>query len=215
MVGDGMVNKGDFVLMEFEGRDDKGNIFDSTKGEVAKKLRGKEKPMLIVFGRAIMIPGLIKVIEKMKEGEESEIVLEPKQAFGERKKDLIKVMPMKDFLKFGVDAKPGTVVHMDTDAGRIYGVVKSSAGGRVMVDFNHPLAGKKVRYKVKVLKIASKPEEKLTLLLENLEARGDVKITGKKARVVIDDKDFENKKALILINAKQLIPELDVEVVKK
>ncbi|MEM2948512.1 MAG: hypothetical protein QXG02_03205 [Candidatus Anstonellales archaeon] len=44
-----MVNKGDFVLMEFEGRDDKGNIFDSTKGEVAKKLRGKEKPMLIVF----------------------------------------------------------------------------------------------------------------------------------------------------------------------
>lgn len=210
-----MIKEKDFVLIELEGRDEKGNIFDSTRGEIAKRLREKEKPLLLVFGRAVMIPGLKKMIEKMREGEEKEAVLEPDEAFGKRRKNLIKVMPLRDFAKFGVDAKPGTTVHMDTNAGRIYGVVKSSAGGRVMVDFNHPLAGKKVRYKIKVLKIATTPEKKLNFLLDDFGLDADVKIDGKKARVAVGGKDFESKKMLILVNAKHLIPELEVEVVKK
>ncbi len=210
-----MVKESDFVLIELEGMDEKGNVFDSTKGEIAKKLRGREKPLLIVFGKAVMIAGLKKLIEETKEGEENEAVLEPDEAFGKRRKDLVKVMPLRDFAVFKVDAKPGTKVHIDTNAGRIYGTVKSRAGGRVMVDFNHPLAGKKVRYKVKVLKIASKPEEKLDLLLKDLGIKAEVEIEGKKARVGVESKDFENKKALILLNAKQLIPQLEVEVVKK
>lgn len=211
----GMIKEKDFVLIELEGRDEKGNIFDSTRGEIAKRLHKKEKPLLLVFGRAVMIPGLKKMIEKMREGEEKEAVLEPDEAFGKRRKNLIKVMPLRDFAKFGVDAKSGTTVHMDTNAGRIYGVVKSSAGGRVMVDFNHPLAGKKVRYKIKVLKIATKPEKKLNFLLDDFGLDADVKIDGKKAIVAVGGKDFESKKMLILVNAKHLIPELEVEVVKK
>ncbi|MGC8899403.1 MAG: FKBP-type peptidyl-prolyl cis-trans isomerase [Candidatus Micrarchaeia archaeon] len=210
-----MMNKGDFLLIELEGRDEKGNVFDSTKGEIAKKLHGKEKPMLVVFGKAVMIPGLEKLIEKMNEGEEKEAVFGPDEAFGKRRKDLIKVMPLRDFAMFNVDAKPGTRVHMDTNAGTIYGTVKSRSSGRVMVDFNHPLAGKKVMYKVKVLKVASKPEEKLNILLDNLGIEAKVEVKGKRARVAVGSKGFENKKALILINAKQLIPELEIEVVKK
>jgi FKBP-type peptidyl-prolyl cis-trans isomerase 2 len=210
-----MVKEGDFVLIELEGRDEKGNVFDSTRGEVAKKLHGKEKPLLIVFGKAVMIPGLKKLIEKMKKGEEKEVVLPPDEAFGKRIKDLVKVMPLRDFARFGVDAKPGTVVHMDTNAGRLYGVVKSVSGGRVMVDFNHPLAGKKVRYKIRVVDIASKPEEKLALLLDDLGIEADIRIDKKRATVSIGKKDFENRKALILLNVKNSIPELEVEVVKK
>lgn len=210
-----MIKERDFVLIELEGRDEKGNVFDSTKGEIAKKLHGKEKPLLVVFGKAVMISGLKNLIEKMKEGEEKEAVLGPDEAFGNRRKALVKVMPMRDFAIFNVDAKPGTKVHMDTNAGRLYGTVKSSAGGRVMVDFNHPLAGKKVRYKVKVLKIASKPEEKLDLLLKDLGIDADVTIEDKKARVEIGKQNFDNRKALILVNAKHSIPELEVEVVKK
>ena len=210
-----MISEHDFVLIELEGKDEKGNVFDSTKGEVAKKLRGKEKPLLIVFGKVVMIPGLKKIIKGMKEGEEKEVVLEPEEAFGERKKDMIKVIPLREFSMFNVDAKPGTIVHFDTDDGRIVGVVKSRSGGRVMVDFNHPLAGKKVWYKVKVLKVAKKPEEKLALLINDLGLEADVKVDKKNAVVKIGGKDFENKKELILTNVKNLIPELNIEVVKE
>jgi len=84
-----------------------------------------------------------------------------------------------------------------------------------MVDFNHPLAGKKVRYKVRVVDIASKPEEKLALLLDDLGIEADIRIDKKRATVSIGKKDFENRKALILLNVKNSIPELEVEVVKK
>ena len=44
-----MIKEGDFIKIEYTGYDDKGQVFDSTSGEVAKAMHQKEGPMLIVF----------------------------------------------------------------------------------------------------------------------------------------------------------------------
>ena len=61
------MNKGDFLKLEYTGYDDKGNVFDSTSGEIAKKLHNKEGTLLIVFGYDKLVVGLEEVLQREPE----------------------------------------------------------------------------------------------------------------------------------------------------
>ena len=204
-----MVEKGDFILLDLEGKDQDGRVFDSTKGDVSKKLHGKEGPLLVVFGMDRLIPGIYDALHGMKETEEKDIHLTSQQAFGDRKKDLVKIMSSTEFAKHQVKPEAGLVIHVDTDTGRLYGTVKSVTGGRVMVDFNHPIAGQEVDYHLNLLKIFTKPEEKVKELIEYLELEGDfdlskegeLSITLKKR----EGQEYELHKAMLLVTAKSKI----------
>jgi FKBP-type peptidyl-prolyl cis-trans isomerase 2 len=204
-----MVEKGDFILLELEGKDQEGRVFDSTKGEVAKKLHGKEGPLLVVFGMDRLIPGIYDALMGMKQGEEKSIHLNSDQAFGDRKKDLVKIMSSAEFARHKVNPEPGLVIHVDTDTGRLYGTVKSVTGGRVMVDFNHPIAGQEVDYSIKLLNIYTTPEEKVKELMGYLELEGDFKLSNEgelslKLRKK-EGQEYELHKAMLLVTAKSKI----------
>lgn len=197
-----MVNKGDIVLLELEGRDKDNNIFDSTSGDAAKRLHGKEGPLLLSFGYDRIIPGLFEAVSRMGRGESREVQLPPDKAFGRRKKDLVKVMSLTEFRKFRVNPEPGLLIHVDTDKGRTYGTVKSVGNGRVMVDFNHPLAGQHVSYKVKLVDVFSDAESKIGALcadsgiVEKWELKdGTLSLKFKDGLA----QEQETKKALLLI----------------
>ena len=162
-----MVNKGDMILLELEGKDKDGNVFDSTSGDAAKRLHGKEGPILLSFGYDKIIPGLFDTVSHMRKGESKDVSLPPEKAFGKRKKDLLKIMSLAEFRKFRVNPEPGLLIHVDTDKGRTYGTVKSVGNGRVMVDFNHPLASEPVLYKVKLVDVFSDMESKIRALCED------------------------------------------------
>jgi len=207
-----MVEKGDFILIELEGKDHNGRTFDSTKGEVAKKLHGKEGPLLVIYGMDRLIPGIYDTVSKMAAGEEKDIHLQTNESFGERKKELIKIMSEAEFSKHEVRPEPGLVIHVDTDTGRLYGTVKSVNAGRVMVDFNHPIAGQEVDYHIKLNEIYTKPKDKVKTLLDylNLEGtfelttEGELSITLKKK----DGQEYELHKAMMLVTLKSKIPEI-------
>jgi len=207
-----MVEKGDFVLIDLEGKDQNGRVFDSTSGEVAKKLHGKEGSLLVIYGMDRLIPGIYDALMDMKVGDEKNIHLKSGEAFGERKKDLIKIMSEAEFAKHQVKPEPGLVIHVDTDTGRLYGTVKSVNAGRVMVDFNHPIASQEVDYHIKLNQVHTKPKEKIQSLLDylglegkfELDEEGKVTLTLKKK----EGQEYELHKTMALVTLQSKMPEI-------
>ncbi len=205
-----MVEKGDFILLELEGKDENGRVFDSTSGKIAENLHGKEGPLLVVYGMDRLIPGLHKALSGMKKGEGKDVHMGPDEAFGPRKKDLVKIMPAADFAKHRVHPEPGLVVHVDTDTGRLYGTIKSVNGGRVMVDFNHPIAGQEVDYSVKLVDVLTETKQKIDVLLKYLSLEGtytlsdsgEVQVALKKG----EGQDYELHKAMLLVTLRSKVP---------
>ncbi|MCK4319726.1 FKBP-type peptidyl-prolyl cis-trans isomerase [Candidatus Micrarchaeota archaeon] len=212
-----MVKKGDFIRIELEGRKEDGVIFDSTKGEVAKKLHKKEGPLLVVYKYDRLVKGIEDALEKMKEGEEKELHLTSENSFGKRKKNLVKVFPLTDFQKNKLMPKPGATIHIDTKNGRIYGTIKSVNGGRVMIDFNHPLAGENVSYKIKLVKVYDMLEDKIKELLTHLGIDADFTVHGNNVNITIDKKteDYETKKQILLLSLKTRLGINKIEMKEK
>ncbi len=204
-----MVEKGDFILVEVEGKDETGRVFDSTKGEIAKQLHGQERPLLVIYGMDKLILGLHKALSNMKKGEEKSIKISPKEAFGDRKKELVRIMSLSEFAKHNVEPKPGLVIHVDTDTGRLYGNIKSVNAGRVMVDFNHPIAGQNVSYEIKLIDILATPEAKVKALMDYLGLEGTFTLKDGILEAKCKKKegqDYEVGKTMFLITARTKIP---------
>ncbi len=145
----------------------KGETIDTTVEEVAVKegIFNKEKkyaPVLVIVGEKELPEPVEKALEEMGKGDEKTIKLAPEHAFGNRNQALVAVVPLKEFRQRKINPVPGLMVDLN---GRL-GKVQSVSGGRVRVDFNHPLAGKEIEYKIKVKKVLEKAEEQLEALFE-------------------------------------------------
>ena len=80
--------------------------------------------------------------------------LEPEQAFGERREDLVQSVARASFGD-DIALAAGAVVEFSApDGSRHAGQVREANAREVVVDFNHPLAGRHVRFEVEVLSIA-------------------------------------------------------------
>ncbi len=176
------MKRGDFVEIDFVGRiASTGEIFDLTDEEVAKSSgiyepKRKYKPVLVIIGAGMVIPGVEKELMKMKPGEEREFTVKPEDAFGLRRIDLIKVISLSNFLKNNIKPVPGDVVEIDGRRAR----VQSVSGGRVRVDFNHPLAGKELKYKLRIVREIKTPEEKVKALMDYYKIKCETKLEGDK-----------------------------------
>lgn len=210
-----MIKEGDFIKIEYTGYDDKGQVFDSTAGEVAKAMHQKEGPMLIVFKKDRLLAGLEQELDKMNKGEERELKLTPDKAFGSRSNDMVRIMHQKDFYKSEIMPQVGLMVSMDTEFGTMNGLIKSVSGGRVLIDFNHPLCDKSVRYKIKLLDTITEPMAKINALLEDLALAGKAELVNGKATLTLSKKvdKFTEKKLYIENLLKELIPEIKEVVI--
>ena len=157
----------DFVEIEYTGRTKEDNfIFDTTEEKVAKEnnLFDKKKeygPIIIVVGERHIVKGLDEFINNKDLGE-YKIDLSPEDAFGKKNAKLIKMVPIKEFTKHKIRPQPGLQLEID---GTI-GTVKTVSGGRTVVDFNHPLAGKEVSYDFKILRVIDDTIEKIKSFLK-------------------------------------------------
>ena len=162
------MQKGDLISIAFTGKDvTTGKIFDTTDAETAQKegMTASKKqwgPIPIIVGSGEILPGLDECLQGMKAGETKKIVLEPAHAFGERNPQLIRVLPLSEFTKNKVSPIPGTIVN----ANDMLGKVQSVSGGRVRVDFNPDLAGKKVEYEIKVVEHYTEAKAQLDALVK-------------------------------------------------
>jgi len=210
---------GDVVYIDFVGRiKDTNEIFDLTNEEVAKKEgiynpNYSYKPIPVVVGFGMVVKGLDEALLGMNVGEEKVIEIPPEKAFGYRNENLVKTFNLSDFKKQDVEVKPGEYINING----ILGKVISVSGGRVMVDFNHPLAGKTLVYNVKIVKKVEDEVEKVKAVLELYfkdTSKFEVKEDKESDAIIIIDKEkvlnAENKKELFdviskIIEKKRLI----------
>lgn len=182
------MKEGDFVRVDYTGRiAESGEVFDTTKEEIAKeggvhKANFKYESVPIIVGAHLAIKGLEDALKGMKVGEEKKISVKPKDAFGKRSEKLIRLMSLTSFKDRNVTPHPGMTVTVNNLAGR----VMSISGGRVKVDFNHPLAGKNLEYEIKVIKRITKKVERIKAVFELFLKRKDVDVKIKKGVVKIN-----------------------------
>ncbi len=156
------LQKKDFVEIEFIGKVKNGGIFDTNIEEEAKKINIniKSRPLIICLGEGMILPAIDNFLIGKKLGDYT-LELSTKEGFGERKRELVKTMSISVFKKQDVEPRPGMVFVFDSVMGRISAV----SGGRVIVDFNNPLAGKELVYEIKVKNIVKDERERVKALM--------------------------------------------------
>jgi len=156
------IQKNDFVELEFIGKVKDGEVFDTNIEAEAKKLGYKEnvKPSIVSVGNLMVVKGFDKALEGKEIGKDYSVELEPKDAFGPRERSLIKTYPIKAFLEKNINPYPGLVLALDTTLAKVISV----SGGRVILDFNNPLAGKILVYDFKIKRKVEDIKEKVESL---------------------------------------------------
>ena len=147
-----IVKKGDFVEIQYKGFVD-GHLFDTTDEKEAKsqKIWRQGFPygqVRIKVGDGYVLHGLDDELNNKEVGKDLKINLPPEKAFGKKSADMIKMVPLAKFRKDKVMPQPGMIINVDG----IMATIKRVGGGRVLVDFNHPLADKEVEYNVKIVR---------------------------------------------------------------
>lgn len=155
------IEKGDFIEIDFIGRQED-EVFDTTKEEVAKRNdkyspQAKYGPLVICVGQENVVPGLDEALKGKEEDETFTVELEPEDAFGNKDTDKIELVSKKQFNEEEITPRPGLRVNIDGEMATIRRV----SGGRVLVDFNHPLAGKEVEYEVDIIEKLENTKEQI------------------------------------------------------
>jgi len=124
--------------------------------EVVETSIGKA-PLSYVAGSKSIIPGLEAQLNGMRVNEEKTVNVAPKDAYGEVDQKNFKEFP-KSALPKGMEPKVGMVLQATApDGSKFPAVISEFKGDKVVLNFNHPLAGKELTFKVKIIKIENAP----------------------------------------------------------
>lgn len=198
------MKSGDFVRIDYIGRvKDSGEIFDLTKEDVAKaegiyNPQFRYKPVAMIVDANFVIAGLNNALKEMKVGERKTVDISPEKAFGERKAELIKLVPVARFKEQNVNPVPGAYVTINRLRGRIISV----SGGRVKVDFNHPLAGKALQYEIEIKNKITDAAEKVKAIVSYFTGIDEKEVEVALSREVDKDVKKEVKEVEIRIKKK-------------
>jgi FKBP-type peptidyl-prolyl cis-trans isomerase SlyD len=203
------VKKKDFVELDFTGKIKESNqIFDTTIKEDAEKVGLKKvKPLIVCIGEGMLVKGFDEALGGKELNKKYAIELDSKNAFGLRDPKLVKTIPLSIFIEKKVNPYPGLILNMDGIIAR----VSSVSGGRVITDFNSPLAGKTITYEFTIKKSIETKEEKLKALSEFFLGEAETKIENNKA-VISSDKRIEKNK-IFEQKVKELL-DIDIEYQK-
>lgn len=185
------IKKQDFIEITYVGRlADSREIFDTTDEKLAVQAglahHAHFGPQVVCVGERHVLPGLDDKFLGADLGSH-QWVIHAQDAFGKKDPSLIQMIPLSQFKKQKIHPVQG--MQLDVD-GQI-GVVKIASGGRVLVDFNHPLAGKDVVYEITIHKIVTDSKAKLKALLDlSLHTHIELPITmsGDEAAVELPSK---------------------------
>ncbi|QYZ66684.1 MAG: hypothetical protein OI74_03155 [Gammaproteobacteria bacterium (ex Lamellibrachia satsuma)] len=112
-----------------------------------------DEPLTFKMGDGSIIAGLELALYGLRPGMEQTLMLTADQAFGTRNEEKVHPVPREDFPQEMV-LEPGQVVAFNTPAGdELAGIILTLEETRVVVDFNHPLAGREVSFRVSILDV--------------------------------------------------------------
>jgi FKBP-type peptidyl-prolyl cis-trans isomerase 2 len=137
------VNKGDKIKVEYTGSFENGEVFDASEKH--------GEPLEFEAGANMVVPGFDAAVIGMEVGEEKTVTLKSDEAYGEPHPKAIQKVP-KD--KFPAEAKVGMMIGVPLPNGQqIPAKITEITGNEVTIDMNHPMAGKTLIFKIKIVSI--------------------------------------------------------------
>lgn len=142
-----MIKQGDKIKVEYEGKLESGEIFDSsTHGD-------HSHPIEFEVGKNQVIKGFENAVLGMELNQEKEIKLAPEEAYGQPNPKLLYKVP-KTTLPKDQEPKAGMMLIMTAPSGQqIPAKISEVTENEVTLDLNHPLVGKTLIFKIKVVQI--------------------------------------------------------------
>ncbi|MCO6381660.1 peptidylprolyl isomerase [Oceanicola sp. 502str15] len=136
---------GDTLHMHYKGTLDDGTVFDSSEGR---------DPLTFELGAGQIIPGLDAGVTGMAVGEKRSVRVEPAQAYGEHDASRVQAVDRAS-VPDNIPTDPGTQLQVQTAEDQVMPVtVVEATEEHLMLDTNHPLAGKALTFDVELVEIA-------------------------------------------------------------
>ena len=158
------IQAGDFIRLHYTGRVD-GKVFDTTDEQVATDAgifnpEASYGPVTICIGSRHVILGLDEALVGKDPGDEGEVEVPPEKGFGARDPAQVQAFNKNSFKD---KPKKGMTIQVPEKG---EGTVVDVIGNRVLIDFNHPLAGKSLHYSFRVEGIVEEAEEQMKGLIK-------------------------------------------------
>jgi len=145
------ISKHKVVTLDYTLTNDDGEVLDTSKGQ---------EPLAYIHGTGFMIPGLERALEGKSEGDSLSVTVEPRDGYGERDEELVKVVERSMF--GGVERlETGMQFQTETEDGVEVVMVAAVEGDKVTVDGNHPLADTILNFEVKIVGVREANKEEV------------------------------------------------------
>ena len=141
------VIEGDLVSVHYTGTFNDGTIFDSS--------RQRDKPMTFTAGSEELILEFSKSVIGMKSGEIKKIKLDATSAYGEVNEELYRQVSIDQFNGHAVPEVGGRVSFQNENNKQIFGIVHLIEDDKIIIDFNHPMAGKDLNFEIELINKAT------------------------------------------------------------
>ncbi len=135
---------GNKVRVHYTGTLEDGSVFDTSKS------RG---PLEFVIGQGRVIKGFDRAVKGLSPGEKIKVKIPMADAYGPRKPELLITMNRSDY-PVNLTPKVGRLLHVVNDQGKgtVARVIEVEED-RVILDGNHPMAGKDLNFEIELLEI--------------------------------------------------------------
>lgn len=137
------IQNGDTVTVNYTGKFEDGTIFDTSMVE------GRE-PITTKLGEGNLIRGFENGLMDMSAGEKKTITINPTDAYGEYMEEMIQEVPKT---QMPGEVEVGITLQADTQMGPVNFIVKEVKEESVVLDANHPLAGKTLVFDLEVIEV--------------------------------------------------------------
>jgi FKBP-type peptidyl-prolyl cis-trans isomerase 2 len=168
-----LIKKGDFIELNYTAKLTASDVvFDTTLEAVAKEhgLVNEENkdfkyaPLVACIGEGHLIKGLDDFVIGKTVGKYP-VHVSSEDGFGKKNAKLLRLVSIREFHKNKIQPVPGLEVELDNNRG----IVRTVNGGRVIVDFNHPLSSQELDYDIEILDIVQDEQKKIEGLLKILK----------------------------------------------
>jgi FKBP-type peptidyl-prolyl cis-trans isomerase 2 len=165
------MEEGTIVHVDYElYNNETGDLIETTREAIAKEHENHQEsrtyePMVCIIGGGQLIPGFEAALAEAKKGKETEVVIAPEDAYGVKDTEQIETISIDKLIRAVQDPNSLYIGAPVTINGR-QGQLSYLAAGRARIDYNHPMAGKSLKYSFNIVDVIEGKEDKVTALLQ-------------------------------------------------
>ena len=144
-----MAQTGEYVVINYTGKLDNGEVFDSTEGR---------DPFEFQVGSGSVISGFESAVLEMNINDMKDVVIEAIDAYGEYNDELVMSFPIEE-MREQFEPQQGMIIGVPVEGGGYSeAVVTKITDSEVFIDLNHPLAGQRLHFNIQLMEINSEPK---------------------------------------------------------